>query len=107
MFPLQRLTSGYESMNSQDMEMRAHSVWVRKEWGGRWHCQHLCPTPAAQGQGFAVGEAWIERGGQSVTSAGQDHLCLKRWNKKGGAGLCYETEKWEISIPADKIERGF
>lgn len=87
--------------------MSAQGVWVRKEWGGRWHCQHLCPTLAAQGQGFAVGKVWIWSGGQSVTSAGCDQLCLRRWNKKGRAGLCYETEKWEISIPADKNGHGF
>lgn len=43
--------------------------------------------------------------GQSVTSAGRDQLCLKGLNKRERAGLCYETEKWEISLPADKNEK--
>lgn len=45
--------------------------------------------------------------GQSVTSVGRDQLCLKGLNKRGRAGLCYQTEKWEISLPADKNEHGF
>lgn len=42
-----------------------------------------------------------------MTSAGSDQLCLKGLNKKGRSGLSYETEKWELSLPADKIEHGF